>query len=266
MRSIFLIFLIIALILLGFYVFQRKLIYFPDMRFSTPRQERLKNMQVIELKTADNLILRAWYQKAEKGLPTILYLHGNAGNIGMRAPIIKPYLDAGYGVLLLSYRGYSGNPGTPTEQNLYKDARSAIRYLQLHGVQTPCIVLFGESLGAGVALQMAMEYPVAAMILVSAFTSVVDVAGIHYPYLPARWFAKDRYDNLSKIKQTQQPLLILHGVRDRIIPVWMAERLYLRASGDKKIIKYPNAGHNGIMTAQFFTDVLKFLEKIRPAC
>src|SRR5690606_32604813 len=145
-------------------------------------------MAVVSLVTADNLALQAWYRAPLlNDLPTIVYFHGNAGHIGHRAFLVKPYLDQGFGVLLLTYRGYSGNPGTPTEEGLYQDGRAAIEFLRRKEGSERCLVVHGTSIGAAVAVQMALEYPIEGLILQSPFTSLPDVGKYHYPFLPVAW-------------------------------------------------------------------------------
>ena len=159
---------------------------------------------------------------------------------------ILPYIKAGYGVLLLAYRGYSGNQGQPSEQGLYNDARAALHFLKKQHIAEHCMVLFGESLGTGVAVQMATEFHVGAVILQSPYTSIADVGQKHYPFLPVHWLLKDRYDSRDKITHIHAPLFIFHGTKDKIIPLAMGEKIYQSALPPKQMKIYPEAGHGNL--------------------
>ncbi len=256
--------IIIILIVIGFFYFmQRRMLYFPQSGNLDPATWGMAQMKLVELKTADKLLLGAWYRPArDSHSPTIVYFHGNAGHIGYWGTAINPYINPGYGLLLLEYRGYGTNPGSPTEKGFYLDARAAMEFLKNEGVAPREIVLFGESLGSGVAVQMASEFPVAAVILQSPYTSIVDVARIHYPFLPVRLLLKDRYNSISKIEKLKAPLFIIHGEQDEIIPVKLAEQLYAAAPQPKKLKIYPNAGHNTL--PDLSADVIQFLSATFP--
>jgi len=239
--------LIIYMLFIAFVYFtQRNMMYYPEHRKTTPAQAGVAQMQVVTLKTADNLQLQAWYHPAKKNLPTLVYLHGNAGHIGYRGFLVRPYIKAGYGVLLVTYRGYSGNPGKPTEKGLYQDGRAAIKFLQEHKINPKCIVLIGESLGSAVAIQIASEFKVGAVIVQAAFSSMVDVGRKHYPYLPVRLLLKDRYDSMENIKKINTPILFIHGEDDWIIPIQFGRKLYAQALPPKETRFYVNRGHNNL--------------------
>jgi len=264
MRAVFkviLSFIVIYLLFMGIlYLIQRQYIYFPQTGDIRPAKWGLPEVKLIQLKTTDGLLLNAWYHPAkDHKMPTILYLQGNYGHIGHRAVTVDAYIKAGYGMLLLGYRGYSGNKGQPSEKGLYLDARAAISFLKSQGVYMHCIVLFGESLGTGVAVQMATEFHVGAVILESAYTSMVDVGKKHYPFLPVRWLLKDRFESIRKIHKIQAPLFIIHGENDNIIPVGLGERLYEKASQPKAMKIYPGAGHNDLPDVS--PNVIQFLKK-----
>lgn len=233
--------------LLVVYLLQRHLIYFPEQETPSPIDAGVPEMQTIALQTDDGLTLTAWYHlSSQPYLPTLLYLHGNAGHIGYRSMLIKSYLNKGYGVLLLTYRGFSGNPGSPSEEGLYKDARAAIQFLHAKGISDTCIVLFGESLGCAVAVQMATEYNVGALILQSPFTSLVDIGRFHYPFLPVKWLIRDKFDSSVKINLIRCPVLIIEAENDNIVPPAFTQRLYEGISTPKKLLVIPNKGHNDL--------------------
>lgn len=232
---------------------------FPHHFSSSPASAGVPEMQVVTLETADGLILKAWYcPPTQPQFPTIVYFHGNAGNIGLRGPIIKPFLEEGYGVLLVTYRGYSGNPGEPNEAGLYQDGRAAIGFLQRRHVPEACIVLYGESIGTGVAVQLATEYRVGALILQSPFTSLGDVGQLHYPFFPVKWMIKDYFNSLEKAKQIHSPTLVLYGNRDDTIPTQLSIQLYEALPAPKHLEPLADIGHNDRFDSQF---TIKFIKE-----
>jgi len=239
---------------------QRQLIYFPSgSQIPTPIAAGVPEMQVVDLHTKDGLTLQAWYSRATQPTkPTVVYFHGNAGHIGHRASIIKPFLKAGYGVLLVTYRGYSGNPGKPSEKGLYEDGRAAIKFLTKKKVPQHCLVLYGESVGTAVAVQMATEYPVGAIVLQAPFTSLVDVAKFHYPFFPVKWLLKDRFASVEKVKNVHAPVFILHGSNDSIIPPVLSRQLLRAFKRPKQADYIPDTGHNDLYEP---SRVINFIDK-----
>ncbi|NGX58026.1 MAG: Multifunctional-autoprocessing repeats-in-toxin, partial [Chlamydiae bacterium] len=230
------------------YTFQNSLIYFPNRSITTPQKAGVPEMKVIELTTSDGLKINAWYSPPrESSKPIIVYFHGNAGNIANRGFIARSFINKGYGMLLLTYRGYSGNPGRPGEQGLYNDARAALRFIKNEGVPPQCLVFYGTSIGGAVAIQMATEFQVAAIILQSPFSSIVDVAKYHYFFLlPFTGLIKDKYDSLSKVNMIEAPVLIIHGKSDRIIPPKLSRKLLEEFPEPKEAEYIPGKGHNDL--------------------
>jgi fermentation-respiration switch protein FrsA (DUF1100 family) len=225
------------------FVFQRNLLYFPDR--SRPELADLAQLGVreVRLTTADGLSLVSWYLTPRQGRPVILYFHGNGGNLGDRTNRLRRFAGEGYGVLMLEYRGYGGNPGAPTETGLFDDAVAALDFLQREGIAADQLVLYGESLGSGVAVHIAAQHPVGAVILESPFTSIAAVAQYHYPYVPAAMLIRDRYDSLSRVGQVKAPMLFLGGGRDAIVPPRFSQALYEAAPEPKENWLAPDAGH-----------------------
>jgi fermentation-respiration switch protein FrsA (DUF1100 family) len=242
------------------FLFQRSLIYHPDSSIIEPAQMGVPEMTVVQVLTDDGLALRAWWHppRAPRAR-TLVYFHGNAGHIGYRADKVRPYLDAGYGVLLLAYRGFSGNAGQPSEDGLYLDARAAIEYVASQGVTHDEIVLYGESLGSGVAVQMAIEHDVGAVVLEAPYSSIAEVAQSRFPVVPAYWLVRDRFDSLAKITRVEAPLLVIHGALDQTIPVKYGRRLFERATGPKVMREFPTAAHNDLYEFGAAEAVLSFL-------
>ncbi|MDP6883204.1 MAG: alpha/beta hydrolase [Rhodospirillales bacterium] len=248
------------------FVFQRNLLYHPDSMIPSPVASGVAEMDAVSLITDDGLRLLAWYRPAKAGKATVVYFHGNAGNIGNRGDKIRPYLDSGLGVLLVSYRGYAGNPGSPTEDGLYADGRAALDFLVEHGAQPADAVLYGESLGSGIAVELAhrraASEPVAAVVLEAPFSTLADVAQTHYPFVPARWMVKDRFDSMAKIAAIGAPLLIIHGGRDRVVPIRFGRRLFAAAAQPKEHRWLDAAGHNDLYSYGTATVVIAYIERL----
>lgn len=259
MKSIVTITLILFAIFMLIYAFQRHLIYFPDTR--TPRRQDFQagDMHVVKIPTKDGLSLRSWYKPAINKQPTVLFFHGNAGHIGYRMPLARALINEGFGLFLLEYRGYGGNKGNPNEQGLYADAHAALQFLQQQGLKPAEIVLYGESLGTGVATKIASEHPVCALILQSPFTSLADAAHYHYPWLPIR--PRDHFNSLERIRAIDAPILILHGEHDQIVPYNQGVTLFQQAKPPKSFITIANGGHNDLWSDVFFQDVVHFIRK-----
>ena len=231
-------------LLLGAQALQRSLMYFPDPERVLPTVAGLAGVHEITLDTPDGETVIAWWAKANPGKPTLLYFHGNAGSLESRAERIRKYAARGYGVFIMSYRGYSGSTGHPSEQNNVADAKLAYDRLVALGAPPDQIVLYGESLGSGVAVQVAAKKPVAGIILDAPYTSMVDLAKLHHPHLPSDWFLTDRYETMRWIAKLSAPLLIVHGEADDIVPVNMGRKLYDAAEVPKKIAVFREAGHS----------------------
>lgn len=239
----------IYVLLIGMmYVMQRNLMYVTGSNKPSLEQTGLVGLDEVVVQTEDDFILYGWYKKpASPQKPTIVWFHGNASHVGITAARAEPYLKEGYGLLAVEYRGYAGNPGSPTEQGIYKDARAFINWLKENGTQENNIVLYGESIGSGPAVQMATEYPaLRALVLESPFTSAVDAASFHYPFAPVKWLLKDRYENLSKIKDIKAPLIMAYGNKDRIVPYTLSEKLFEAAPEPKSRILIDGGDHNDL--------------------
>lgn len=246
----------------GLFVFQRNLLYFPAGEVGAPADHDVPEMAVVRYATADGLTLTGWYRPAADGRPTLAYFHGNGGHFGERAFKVRRYLDAGCGVLLAEYRGYGGNPGRPSEQGLYADARAALAWLAGQGVPAGHVVLYGESLGSGVAVQMATEQPVAGLVLEAAFTSITAIGARRYPFVPVHLLLRDRYDNLAKIGRITAPVLVVHGDRDETVPVSHGRRLFESAPNRREAHFVTGGGHADLADFGIADRVLAFLESV----
>ena len=237
---------ILLILLAVIWTQQRTLIYFPFGHVPDPSAMGLKGATPVTFLTADGLTLNGWFiTQTPAPRSTIIVFNGNAGNRAMRVPLANALASQGLAVLLFDYRGYGGNPGSPTEAGLKEDARAALKHvLGRNDVDPKRLVYFGESLGSAVATELALEHPPAALILRSPFTSLVDIGRFHYTYLPVAWLLRDRFDTRERIGRIHVPLLVIAGDRDRIVPVSQSRRLYDAANEPKSLLIVPDADHN----------------------
>ena len=241
------------------YVFQRRLIYLPDTDREAPAEAGLSGVREVVLDTPDGARLIAWYAPPAPGKATLLYFHGNAGSLADRTDRIRRFAGAGYGVFMPSYRGYSGSTGSPSEAAINADARLAYEHLRGLGVAERAIVLYGESLGSGVAVRLASEHPVGAVILDAPYTSLPDVGKMLYPVMPVRTFMVDRFDSKKYIAAVRAPILIMHGTNDTVIPLGLGQALFEAAPEPKEMAVFKGAGHSDIYAYGAFPRLEDFL-------
>ncbi len=245
----------------GLYVFQRHLLYFPDAARPVLGDLAALGAREITLKTADGLSLLSWYLPPRDGHPVIAYFHGNGGHIGYRAERLRWFARSGYGVLMAEYRGYGGNPGTPSEWGLVADGAAALDFLGREGIAPNRLVIYGEFLGSGVAVPLAAQREVASLILEAPFTSVTEVAQHHYSFMPAAALVRDRFDSLARIGDVKAPILVLHGERDRVVPLRFGRALFDAAPEPKELWLAREAGHEDLVRCGAFEAVLDFLRR-----
>lgn len=254
-------------IYVGFFIIlvlaQRSFMYYPLGNFA-PDISKAPYMQWIDVTTSDGLDLKAWYKPPGEAQPTVVYFHGNARNIGNRMPRIRTMVREDYGVLLAEYRGYGGNPGSPSEEGLYKDARAYINWVQAKkGLQPSDMIIYGESLGTGVAVQMATEFESKALILETPYDSVLNVAQSKFPMYPfLGHFLKDQYLSDQKIMNINTPVFMGIAGWDVVIPPRFAHRLYDLAVQPKSVKVYDGASHLGLHYSGFEDDIITFIEKL----
>lgn len=256
--------LVIYVVLLGsVYLFQRKLQYFPNADpVPLPRGQAFRGLQEVELSTEDGLRLLSWHWPGERPL-TLVYFSGNGGNRADRLEWARGFHRLGYGLFLLEYRGYGGNPGTPTETGLYRDAQAAVDWLSREPGRQ--LGFLGESLGSGVAVEMATRAAPAGLIIQSGFSSAADVGQHRYPLLPVDLLMKDPFDSLPKIRSLSCPLLAIHGDRDRTVPLSLGRALFDAAPGPKEWLPVPGAAHNdvpGVGGQSYWKKIDDFLKEI----
>jgi|TARA_B100000035_G_scaffold142820_1_gene121544 hypothetical protein len=185
------------------------------------------NIKEVKVETNDKINLLGWYHEKDiKKYKTILFFHGNAGSLENRIHKLNHFRDMNVNFLIIAWRGFSGNKGKPSEEGLYEDGKSAINWLVNKGVKQENIILYGESLGTGVATHLAQNKKFAGIILETPFTSMVDAAKNFYPYIPVSLLLKDKFDNKNKIKNINIPVLVMHGEADQIVPFFMGKKIY----------------------------------------
>ncbi len=226
------------------YFGQRRILYAPSLTMGHPSAYNLSQFQELHLQTRDKVTLTVWYGVAPSATQTILYFQGNAGNIGDRAEKFASFFDAGYSVLAVSYRGYGSSTGTPSEKGFYEDARTAIDYLKSQNIPLDFILVYGESLGTGVATHVAANYPIGGLILEAPYTSIVDIGQSRYPFIPVRRLLRDKFDSYLNLPNIKVSTLIIHGTEDTVIPTIYGKRMYSLANEPKKIKLFEHTGHS----------------------
>ena len=240
------------------YFAQRSLMYFPDRARTPPAAAGLPQAEEVMLDTADGERVIAWHVPPRGDKPVVIYFHGNGGALNLRVDRFRRLTAEGFGLLGLSYRGYGGSTGTPTEAGLIEDARAAYAYA---AERYSRIVLWGESLGTGVAIALAAEKPVERLILDAPFTSTVDVAANLYWFLPVRLLMKDQFRSDLRIQLVKAPVLILHGEADDIIPIVYGERLLAMIPGEKRMVRFKDGYHVDLDRHGGADAALKFLRE-----
>jgi uncharacterized protein len=240
------------------YLTQRSLMYFPEKVHTTPAQAGLPEASEVALTASDGGHSTIWHVAPRDGKPVILYFHGNGGSLRFRVPRFRALIDDGNGLVALEYRGYGGNPGTPSEHGLIADAEAAYAFTAAR-YPVRQIVVWGESLGTGVAVALAADKPVGRLILEAPFTSAEAVAAKRYWFVPVRLLMKDQFRSDRLIGKVKAPLLILHGVRDRVVPYAMGERMFELANQPKHIVRFLDGGHEDLDANGALDAVARFL-------
>ena len=265
MKYLYLIFssIIIAYLVLLFFIYfyQRNLLYHPSE--NNYQGDKIQfDYEEIFIKVDEEIKLKSWIiEKDFKKYKTLVIFHGNAGHLSNRIYKLNELYKLDINILLISWRGFSGNKGSPTEQNLYKDAEAAIKWLNEKNINNNQIILYGESLGSGVAVEIGMKNNFNSMILESPFTSIENSAKIYYPYLPVKLILKDRYDSISKIKKVKFPILVMHGEKDDITPFFMGKELFEEANSPKDSYFTKSDDHMMEFNSQLLIKVKNFVEK-----
>ena len=254
--------IIAYLVLLIFiYFYQRHLLYHP-LENNYQNDKIQFSYEEIFIKVDDKITLKSWLiNKDFRKFKTLVLFHGNAGDLSNRIYKLNELNKLDINILLISWRGFSGNKGSPTEKNLYEDAEAAIKWLNEKKVENNQIILYGESLGSGVAVEIGKKNNFNGIILESPFTSVENSAKIYYPYLPVKFILKDRYDSINKIDKIRTPILIMHGKKDDIIPFSMGKELFEKANNPKYSYFTLDDVHMMEFNDQLLKNIKNFIEK-----
>ena len=221
------------LVLIFIYFNQRNLLYHPGENNYLDDKVQFSYKEVL-IEVDQDIQLKSWLiEKDLKKYKTLVFFHGNAGNLFNRVHKLNELHKLDINILIISWRGFSGNLGKPTEKNLYQDAQKSIEWLNSKGIESKKIILYGESLGTGVAVELAQKNIFNSIILESPFTSMAKTAKIYYPYLPVNLLLKDKYDSINKIHKITKPILIMHGVKDDLVPYIMSVELFNKANEPK---------------------------------
>ena len=243
---------------------QRQMQYFPDTSPRSPKSVNLQGVTVIDLVASDGGTSALWYAPARPGKPTILFFHGNAGSVADRADRMRAYLSQGYGAAFLSYRGFGASTTPITEAGLLADAEAAYGWLGSQGIAPDRLIVAGESLGTGIAVQIAARHPIAAVALAAPYSSTADVAAALYPWLPVRLLMKDQFRSDLFIGQITAPILIQHGDADRVVPYRFGQKLYALAGPQAEFVTLPGQGHEAIFSPDTFAREMAFFAKALP--
>ena len=253
-----------AFLILYLKYYEKKGIYFPIRKIHLTPKEIGLEFEDVYFSSSDGIKLNGWYIPAKEARATVLFCHGNAGNISHRIDVIYLFCKLGLNVFIFDYRGYGRSQGRPSEEGLYRDAQSAYKYLiEKRNLNESSIVVYGKSIGANVAVELCSKVKTAALISESAFTSALEMGKKLFPFLPIKWFISIKYDALSKIKDITVPKLIIHSEDDRIIPFRHGRKLFEAAPEPKEF--YPmRGGHNEalFLAKEDFTNKIDlFLQK-----
>lgn len=235
--------LIYVVLLMLMFIFQRHLQYHPMGKIGKVSDYFLDGFVEKILVTNDQKKILAWYKPAPNKAKLIIYFHGNAGNLGDRAHKFLAFDKAGFGVLAISYRGYSGSEGSPTESGLMLDAESALKFVLDQNYQLQDLIFFGESLGSGIATQLAARFDPYAVILESPFSSAESVGQGTYWFVPVKLLLRDKFESIKFAPKISAPVLIFHGTADKVVPYDEGKKLFNAIKSEKKFVAVEGAGH-----------------------
>ena len=261
-KFIILVVAIYFLLLTFVFFYQRKLLYHPNFSNHVTGDGLIHSIEKINIKTEDNIDLKGWFHLKDLKKKTILFFHGNAGTLDNRIYKLNFLGNLDINFLIIAWRGYSGSSGKPTELGLYQDAKSAVNWLNLKGIAEKNIILYGESLGTSVAIEIGQSKNFAGMILEAPFTSMVDTGKKYYPFFPVKLLLKDKYESKNKIKNIKFPILVMHGKKDKIIPFYMGEAIYNLANKPKFKYFPDNDDHMMDFDENLVNEISSFLKSL----
>lgn len=246
------------------YAFQRRILFVPGGKITDVVFYNLEGFSDEDLVTSDGARILAWYRPAKKGEKIILFFHGNGGNLANRAPKLEEFSKHNFGVLAISYRGYPGSKGAkPTEVGLLKDGEAAFKFLLDRGYMPSDIILYGESIGSGVATQLSARFDFFAVILESPFASITSVAQKRYWFAPVNLMLKDRFDSENIAPKIASPVLFFHHSDDPIVPISDGKKLFDKVVSPKKFVEVEGRGHTNFDSEFLLTEIEKFLDEVK---
>ncbi len=239
--------LVYAVLLASLYWNQASLIYFPTREVAVTPGQIGFDYQDVELLSEEGVLIRGWFLPHPNPSATLLFLHGNAGNIGHRLDTLELFHRLGLAVLIIDYRGYGESGGEPSEVGIYRDAEAAWRYLTIdRGIESSRLILFGRSFGGAIAAYLASRHPHKALVLESTFTSLPEVAGDYFSWAPVKWLSRERYDTRSRMADIAGPVMVVHSPDDEIVPFRHGEILYSLVQGEKRMVTLSGDHNNGV--------------------
>lgn len=244
------------------YFLQRRMVFSPDRERVLPAAFELDDVREVPLVTPEGHKLYSWYGKASQGQPTILFFHGNGGNVAYREGKFRQLMAEGYGVYMLGYRGFGGSGGSPSEAALLRDARLAYDSLkQEYDISADEIVIYGESIGTSIAVQLAADVPAAAVVLEAPMFSVTSIAQERYPFVPVRPFLRDRFETNRFIRDIDSPLLVVHGDDDGVIPIASGRALFEAANEPKRFEVIKGGQHTDLYSFDIVARMVRFFQE-----
>lgn len=243
------------------FFFQKNLQYMPFGNFESLDSYNLEGFSEKNLITEDNISIISWYKKPKNNQKTVLYFHGNGGNIAERIHRYQ-FLGKDYGLLAISYRGYSKNKGVASEKGFFIDAKTAYKFLKKEGIQDKNIILYGESIGSAVALHLAINKKFNAIILESPFYSALSVAKSRYPFVPVKYLLKDQFRSDIFVENVNVPILIFHGTDDKVVNYSEGKKLFDKISGKKKLVTVKDANHLDFSNELLAKNIKIFLSEV----
>ncbi len=230
------------------FVIQRRIVFQPDTARPSASALAIPQLKEVTIRSRGQPPLLAWYLRAPADRPMIAYFHGNGGNLAYRSDRVRTFWQAQLGLIMVEYPGYGGNAGSPSEAGMIAAGRGVLAFLDAQGIQSGQLIFYGESIGSGIATRLATEHPVAGLILESPYTSVLDIARrtLWGRFLPVQLLLRDRFEQLSLIKNVHAPLLIMQGEKDLVVPPDMGRILFSAANEPKVMWSTPHGGHNDL--------------------
>ena len=260
------IFLIIGAFYVGLvfllFIFQRNILFVPDRSKPNLTDSNVPEMSEVNIETKDGLTLLSWFYRGQAEKPVIIYFQGNAGNISDRDYKARFLIDNGFSVLLMGYRGYGGNQGQPSEEGLRNDGEAALAFAAKEGFKKTDIILYGESLGTGVVVNLGIGSEFRGLILEAPYTSVEALAKKRYWFIPVSFLLRDKFDSIDKVSQLNSPTLVLHGDADKVIKMDYGKQLYEAIPHPKKFIAFPGGGHSNLFDFGAGIKIVSFIDTL----